>query len=74
MRNAVLFWCLLVISLSLLFRAQWDTDGDPLRTWDSQNMVPLAPAAVFRRWFVRIAPALVLICVICFGLALVFLR
>jgi len=49
-----------VVSLSLLFRAQWDSDEEPLRTWDWPGARPIAPPPEVRGWFVRASPVFIL--------------
>jgi hypothetical protein len=66
----------LLVSLTLLFRAQWDTTGEPLQTWDWNwvGMRPWAPPAELRQWLVRWSPALVGFGLLVFVLAVAFLH
>jgi hypothetical protein len=71
-RGAILIGSALLVGIVLAYRQQWDTEGDPLVSWDYPPRFP--PPASFRRWFVRIAPILVLIGVGAFLMAAVAMR
>jgi hypothetical protein len=61
MRLGVIVASSLVVCGALLLRQQWDSDGDPLTTWNYFGPAPPAPPLAFRKWFVRIAPFLALV-------------
>ena len=70
-RTAILVVSGLVVALGVLLRTKWDTDGEPLRSWDWFGPPGLSPSIEFRQWFVRWSPLLIFGGLLIFGVALI---
>jgi hypothetical protein len=73
-RTIVLSLLGLLVCLIIYFRTQWDTDGDPVKTWDWVGAPPPSPPPSVRRWFVRYSPIIVLVVVGAMALAAFAMR
>jgi hypothetical protein len=57
LRAIVLTIGAVIVTVTLAYRAQWNTSGDPLVPWN--RLPPSPPSRDLRQWFVRRSPLFV---------------